>query len=157
MIVSLLIYYEHACVAIKNQYERIKAGLRTLIGPAPQNYYLLSDGRVLPTTIVLPGSVLINTYIYNANTRRISRAIDSNPIGRWRPLHFLGITIVEPTVGSFDISEWLGEMRANPVPRTITPTQLLHLHALSTNTYIPASGNATVIHDNGEMTSLELT
>lgn len=156
MWLQLLALYERASVFIQEKIEVCKAYARAWAGPAPQNFYLLTDGRVLPTTTYIDERIRSSAYLFDTQARRIYPAAASPPLGRWRPLHYIGIQIHDDVVGTVDISDWLGDLRANPVPRSIPIQQLLQLYVLDTNRYAPIHGVTIVIKDDGSEDTLTL-
>lgn len=109
------------------------------------DYYLLTDGRVIPTTIDIPDSIKDRTFLFKPQTKKIVQANDLEPEGRFRRLPCISLTVTHNSVGTIDISDWLGEIRANPVPPPIPIKQLLHLWSIVHHQYIPLC-SGTVVH-----------
>jgi len=139
---------------IQQQAKNAVSALRVWLGPEPQDYYLLADGRVLPTTMILPLEVARNAYYYNSNKNQITDLpTDFATTGRFKPaVPYLSMTIQQPNTDAADIdlSEWLGELRACPVPQNLPLKQLVTLWSLVTNTYVPSAYTLAVINDAGE-------
>lgn len=143
MMIEMLAFYEQMSVVVKG-YVRVAAkGARVWLGPEPEAYYLLSDGQILPTTLVLPDSVFNTTHVYNPDTQRITLASTTEPEGRFRPLPYLAVQVSHPTTGTVDLSDWLGEVRANPVPDLDTK-QLITLWSYLHNRYVPLCPGTTI-------------
>ncbi len=141
MWLSLLAFYERASSFIKYYVDSTKSYARYYLGPEPVNYYLFRDGRILPTTVQIPDG--IECFVFDTNTMQITNRDMPNPHGRFRALPYLGIT-----VGTLDISDWLGEIRANPVV-AFGPHQLLELWSLVHNTYVNLNLPVEVVHSDG--------
>ena len=137
MMLQFLAFYERATTFVKGYWEITKTHLRTWLGPEPQKWYLLEDGRVLPFTVMLPSLVMATTYCFDPSTNRM--ALCEGPEGRFRPMAYLSLTIEEEGVGITDISEWVGELRTNPAPVAIPVEQLITLWSLVHNQYVPTS------------------
>jgi len=133
----LLAFYERATTFVKGYWEITKTHLRTWLGPEPQKWYLLEDGRVLPSTILLPSVVMATTYCFDPSTNRMS--LCEGPEGRFKPMAYLSLAIEEEDVGITDISDWIGELRTNPAPSMIPVEQLITLWSLVHNQYLPAT------------------
>ena len=130
--------------------EAAKSQLRTWLGPAPQNYYLLADGRVIPTTTQLPQQEITTAQLFEVQSNRLVPA--SNPIqqGRFRPIPFVSAVVNHPIYGATDLTDWIGELRANPVPN-LRIQQLLHLYSLVHNVFVPIRGvTVNVVKNTGE-------
>lgn len=118
--------------------------MRYKLGPEPQQWYLLSDGQVLPHTTEIPYAVLTSAYIYDPNTRRITQCSVAEPVGRYRPLQYIAMNIQNETSGvAADASDWLGEIRCNPVP-PLSIKQVLQLWMYDTQVYVPMDGTTKV-------------
>ena len=145
MLISLLAYSNVFFTEFSKILKHIKFTIVYCLGNNPTNYYLLRDGRVLPDTISLPEYEVQNAYIYNSDTHTICKANDPFPQGRFRSLPYLSITFQNTYIQQVDISDWLGEIRANPVPNDIQVKQILTLWSLVNKQYIP-EGDGTTIH-----------
>jgi len=143
-----LAWYERVSVSIHSFWEFVKHELRIWLGPEPSSYYLLSDGRVLPSSITLPEDVRPHTYIYDPHTKYIR--LYTNSSGRFRPLPFLGMRFED-----HDISDWVGEIRAYPVPN-LSVKQIVTLWSLSHTTYIPARLLVHVVKNDGTEGDVEI-
>jgi len=115
------------------------------LGSLPTDYYLLRDGRVLSDTIELPDYERAHAYVYQHTTNTICKATDMFPQGRFRALPYLSITFQNTYIHRVDISDWIGEIRANPVPQDISVKQLLRLWSCVNHRYVP-EGEGTIIH-----------
>jgi hypothetical protein len=156
MLLTILAFYERASTVIKSYTEAAKSYARAWLGPEPQNWYLLPDGRVLPTTIPLPPAVKEGTYLYHVGNNRITKASELEPTGRFRPLRIVGMSYTHGEFGSAEITDWIGELRANPVA-DINPKQILTLYSLVTNHFLPLSGGVriSITKNTGEESVIE--
>lgn len=143
MWLQCLAFYEHSCVFIKQCTTVVKSQFRAWLGPEPQDYYLFSDGSVLPTSISLPSSVVATTYHYDCTMHRLSPAAPPAAPGRFRPVPIIALRVERDDVGSTDISEWIGDLRQLGMTEAPNVKQLLQLYALVSNTFVPLS-DATV-------------
>jgi len=137
---------------IQQQAKNAVSAIRTWLGPEPQDYYLLADGRVLPTTMILPVEIASTAYYYNVAKNQITD-IPTGFVthGRFKPaVPYLSMTIQQPGAADIDLSEWLGELRASPVPQNLPLKQLVTLWSLVKNTYVPSAYTLAVINDAGE-------
>ena len=150
MLLTLLAFWHRLTNYLATVWDEAKQSMRVALGPAPQNFHLLSDGRVLPSSIPLPTLVLATAYVYDPNTLRISQQ-NAPPDARYRRLPYIAANFQHPITGEVDISDWLGEIRANPVP-DLQPKQVLSLWALSHNRYVHLSdgAQATFTKSDGE-------
>jgi len=139
-----LAYYEQISVLVKEYLTIATSYARKKLGPEPQSYYLLADNQVLPTTVVLPDSVFQRAYIYDPTTQRITLASNTNPDGRFKRLPYVALQVIHADIGTIDMSDWLGEVRANPVP-DLDVQQLAVLWSYVHCRYVPIfNGGATI-------------
>ncbi len=138
---KLLAFYEQVYVFTKYYSEIGKCYARQWLGPAPQKYLLLADGQVLPSAIQLPSTV--SAHLYDPSTNRITSMSNPSPEGRYKPLQYISMRMESEIVGNIDMSDWLGELRANPVPN-LSIKQIMVLWSLTQNTYVPFDGETTV-------------
>lgn len=132
---QFLAFYERATTFVQGHWEIAKTHLRAWLGPEPQKWYLLADGRVLPSAVMLPPSVTATTYCFDPSTNRMT--LNGATEGRFRPMAYLSLAIEEEGVGITDISDWIGELRTNPAPVAIPVEQLITLWSLVHNQYVP--------------------
>ena len=151
MWLQLLAFWHNLVILATNVCNEGKQYFRNILGPAPQTYILLQDGRVLPGSIALTRSVRATSYLYVPETHRISAVENADPNARYRRLSDIAASFQHPSVGNVDISDWLGEIRANPVPE-LSVKQLLTLWGLTQNRFVPLSGGVqvTVTKNDGE-------
>ena len=142
MYLQLLAFWHAVTVWWQATLESAKAHIRTAVGPAPIRYTLLEDGRVLPATIELPMTVRNNAYVYDPATQRLSQGATEGV--RFRRLPTIALSLTHPSVGTLDLSDWVGDLRAHPVPE-LSAKQLLTLWSLAQNRYVPLSDGAQVI------------
>jgi len=136
---------------IQQQVQNAASALRTWLGPEPVSYFLLADGRVMPVTVILPNDIAEHAFFFNVATNRITAATNPAMEGRFRPaVPYLSVVIKQPILGDIDLSEWIGELRANPVPETLTLKQLVTLWSMVHNQYTPLSYTVATINANGD-------
>jgi len=145
MLISFLAYSNTILFYTTYFLKELKHAIVDFLGNNPTNYYLLEDGRVLPDSIQLPDYERVTAYMYNSNTNTISKANNLTPEGRFKPLPYLSITVQNDHVPRTDISDWVGEVRANPIPRNINVKQIIALWSLVNRRYTP-TGEGLVIH-----------
>lgn len=144
-------YVNMAYDFVQQQVQNAASALRTWLGPEPQNYYLLADGRVLPTTIRLPADITELAFIFNPQTQHFTSVAAQTPEGRFKPaVPYLSVVIKQPITGDIDLSEWVGDLRANPVPEILTLKQLVTLWSLTNSRYVPLSYTLETINSEGE-------
>jgi hypothetical protein len=143
MLLQFLALYQRACEAFWPLWEVGKQYVREWLGPAPQTWWLLPDGRVLPGTIALPTEVHQSAILYTPATHTLvhtsiiqSDPAVSNPI-RYRRLPYLSLSVSHRCFGIQDLSDWVNELRGAPGTLELPLKQLLTLWGLSTNTYSP--------------------
>jgi hypothetical protein len=149
MWMELLAFYEQASTVVKGYWEEVKKQTRSWLGPEPQNWYLLPDGRVFPSFVMLPDDVRSESYVFDPHTNRITK-VSEEPEGRFRPLPYLSLV-----VGDVDLSDWLGEIRANPIPASMPVQQMITLWSLLHNRYLPVT-NVTVRYTTSDGTETVL-
>jgi len=145
------VYANKACDFAYQQVQNAVSALRTFIGPEPQNYYLLADGRVTPTNVTLPRDILENAFLFNYRKNRLTKAGETLTEGRFKPaVPYLSVVIKQPLTTDIDLSEWVGELRANPVPETLPLKQLVTLWSYINSRYVPLSYTLETINANGD-------
>lgn len=91
--------------------------LREWLGPAPQNFWLLDDGRVVPASTFLPPQVARLAYVYVAETQHILGP--SSEHGRLRRASpYLSVVIQQPQEEPLDLSDWINDLKVSPTPAT---------------------------------------
>ena len=144
-------YANQAYDFVQRQVQNAVSALRTWLGPEPQNYYLLADGRIMPTTVTLPRDVAEEALLFNYKKNHITAAVEPLREGRFkRAVPYLSIVIKQPITGDIDLSEWVSEIRANPVPEILTLKQLVTLWSLVHNQYVPLSYTLATINAAGD-------
>jgi len=88
----------HYCSSLS---ETCKTYLRSWLGPAPSSYYLLSDGRVIPSTVTIPPS--IEYYIYSPESNILKQPASNIRIKRF--------SWVALEVDGNDLSDWIQSLR----------------------------------------------
>ena len=142
MYLQLLAFWHNISIQISIVWNVGKQMLRDALGPAPISYYLLQDGRVLPTTIILPQTILTTSYVFDPHSSRLM-LYGSDPAQRYRRLPTIAANFNHPSTGNVDISDWLGEIRAHPVP-DLPIKQVLTLWSLTQNRFVPLSDGVQV-------------
>lgn len=137
---------------IQDQIEKAKSALRDWLGPEPEDYYLLEDGRVIPTSVFLPLNVANKALYYNTRDNQITnQPYHIATEGRFKPaVPYLSMTLQQPGEPDIDMSEWIGDMRANPVPESLNLQQLVTLWSMVNHKYVPLSYTLALIDSNGE-------
>lgn len=136
---------------VQQQVQNAASVLRTWLGPEPQNFYLLADGRVLPTTFSLPVDIAELAFLFNPLTYHFTSVMVTAPEGRFKPaVPYLSVVIKQPITGDIDLSEWVGDLRANPVPENLPLKQLVTLWSLTNSRYVPLSYTLETINADGE-------
>lgn len=147
---EFIAWYERTSLVVQYAWDSVKQEIRTWLGPGPTRFLLLSDGRILPGTIQVPPTVQETIHVFDGETNRI-RKMGPEPEGRFRRLPYVSLRVEHPSLGSIDLSDWIGSIRANPVPESLSIQQLIQLASLSLNRYIPLSGATIyVTNDEGE-------
>lgn len=136
MLMKTLAMYEQFLTNVVDPFwEMFKQSLRDWLGPEPVTYFLMENGHILPSYMILSDEQKAKAYLYHPVQKRITRANNPMPEGRFRPLPFIGIYITKSNETT-DITEWLGEVRANPVPADMSAQQLILLWCYAKNRYI---------------------
>lgn len=143
MYLQLLAFWHQLTVYTGIVWNAALAKIRSFAGPAPMNYYLLQDGRVLPNSINLPTELVVTTYEYTPHSYRLSLLSNTDLGARFRRLPTIAMSFNHPSTGEVDISDWLGEIRAHPVPE-LSVKQLLTLWSLAHHRYVPLSDGVQV-------------
>jgi hypothetical protein len=143
MWLQLLAFWHTTSIYLASVWDAAKTKARDWLGPAPQNFYLLQDGRVLPSSVPLPSTLTATTHLYDPRTHKMTAVTNTDPDARHRRLNIIAANFSHADTGPVDISDWVGEIRAFPVPE-LPVRQLLTLWALVHNQYVPLSGGAQV-------------
>lgn len=143
MLLQLLAFWHRFTLSWALWVEAGKQRIRSWVGAAPIQYALLQDGRVVPASMSLPPVIAATAYLYDPPTHRISSFQNPDLTARYRRLPYLAGVLQHPSIGDIDFSDWLGEIRAHPVPE-LPPRQILTLWSLVHNRYIPLSDGASV-------------
>jgi hypothetical protein len=113
------------------------------------NYLILHNGDVVQADTLGVDDYLPTAYLYEAATDRISHALA--PLsGRYRSIPLLGITLLRQNMEPIDISDWLGNLRMNPVV-TLSPKVYVSLWSKVKNVYVPYT-QLEVTDSSGEIT-----
>jgi hypothetical protein len=118
--------------------ETCKTYLRSWLGPAPCSYRLLSDGRVFPSTISLPPSLLETAYTYVPDSVVLQQ---SNVTTRAKRLSWVAVEL-EGT----DLSDWIQSLRWSgttepSLSSLVTLWSLIHQQLFSFGTIIKGTKN----------------
>jgi hypothetical protein len=146
MYLVILAYLERITVFFVTAWTLFKAALRTALGPAPTNYHLLADGRILSTQMPLPAAAVDSTLLFDVQSNHITSMAHPAPDGRFRRLPFVSLRVEHDSVGVIDMSDWVGELRANPVPApdVLDAKKLIQLWSHVHNRYVPLRGARVV-------------
>jgi len=128
--------------------------LRQWLGPLPQNFWLLDDGRVLPITYTLPNSVANLAYLYDCEIHHMFGMNVNNGRPR-RATPYLSVVIHQPDQEPLDLSDWMNELKVQPPPATpfVLP-QLVDLWAAVHHTYVGTRYRIEYINSEGTPGSL---
>jgi hypothetical protein len=122
--------------------------VRSFLGPEPERLYLFTDGRVTPVRFALPEALQSTTHVFDPATNRITLASAPEPEGRFRRLPLIGLRLEHPSIEPVDLSDWIGDIRANPVPPLMTK-QLIQIASYTQQRYLP-TGEGAIAHIVGE-------
>jgi len=149
---TLAMYLAYAAEFLNNQKNAAVAKLREWLGPAPQDYYLLLDGRIISCQTVLPLRVAITAFVFNTERRQFSPALHPRTGGRWKPaVPYLAMTIKTSEEHDVDISEWIADLRIprdEPAP-FLSIKQIVELWARVHNQYLPNAYTLYTINSDG--------
>jgi len=148
MELEIAAFYHRAFVFLCGVWESAKSVARSLLGPEPERLYLFADGRVSPVRFDLPEALRSTTHVFDPQTSRITLAEAPEPEGRFRRLPLIGLRLESPGSEDIDLSDWIGEIRANPVP-TLSTKQLIQIASYTQQRYLP-TGGGTIAHIVGE-------
>jgi hypothetical protein len=111
----------------------------------------MDDGRIFASCVNIPEAVRSAAYFYNTHTQRITTLESQEPEGRFRRLPFVSMVVHDDRVGNaHDLSDWIGDVRANPVPAHLHVKHYVQLWSAVHNTYIPGVGGRVVVtHSDG--------
>lgn len=155
IILQLLALGEQLLNYVYPYWEDAKQSLRDWLGPTPLTYHLLKDGRVLSSTIVLPDEIKSETYAYWPIQKQMTKLLTLVD-GRYKPLPIIGI-VLKTSQETIDISDWLGDIRAYPVPEQITAKQILLLWSLVQNRYVEFEGSTVeIVKNDGSQETITL-
>ena len=146
----ILAYIERLLQWMSAVTKNAKHVARKFLGPEPINYYVLEDGRIIPTTISIPSQLTATTYMFDVQSNRMTLVADPTPTGRFRQLPIIGLVVEKSDWGiSHDLTDWLSEIRINPVPSTkqLQSLQIIQLWGLLTNNFIPLNGTTVSTTD----------
>jgi hypothetical protein len=146
MYLVILAYLERFILVLVTAWTAFKSLLRTALGPAPVNYHILTDGRILSTEMPLPAPATDSTLLFDVQNNHITSMAHPVPEGRFRRLPYVSLRVEHDSVGAIDMSDWIGELRANPVPSPdiLGVKQLIQLWSHVHNRYVPLRGARVV-------------
>lgn len=138
--ICCLIGYGRITMCCSSLSESCKTYLRSWLGPAPCSYRLLSDGRVLPSTITLPPSLLATAYTYSPDSvvLQLPHALQGE-----RPKR-LSWAAVE--IDGTDLSDWIQSLRWSgtiepSLTSLVTLWSLIHQQVFPFGTIIKGTKN----------------
>ena len=109
-------YISYVLDFFQKQKNNAVNSLREWLGPAPQNFWLLDDGRVVPSSYVLPPHVARLAYVYVAETQHILGPGSELGARLRRASPYLSVVIQQPQEESLDLSDWINELKVSPTP-----------------------------------------
>jgi len=148
MELEIAAFYHRAFVFLCGVWESAKSLARSFLGPEPERLYVFTDGRVAPVRFDLPEALQSTTYVFDPATNRITLASAPEPEGRFRRLPLIGLRLEHPSIEPVDLSDWIGDIRANPVP-SLTTKQLIQIGSYTQQRYLP-TGDGAIAHVVGE-------
>ena len=133
-----VIWYGRITNYCSSMYEISLNKARTWLGPLPQSYYILADGRVVPSTMILPISFLGTHYQYTPNEHVLQQSFSTV-----RPKRVSWIAV---EMDHYDLSDWMQSLRwvgsVEPsLPSLITLWGLIHQRVFELGTTIHATKN----------------
>ena len=136
--VFCVIWYGRITNYCSSIYEIGLNQVRKLLGPLPQSYYVLSDGRVVPSTLILPSSLLGTYYEYIPDTFVLQQSLSTS-----RPRR---ISYIAVEVDGHDLSDWIQSLRwvgsAEPsLQSLVTLWGLIHQRIFAYGTIVHATKN----------------
>jgi len=150
MLVQLLVYYNYVHERTVHYTFVAKQILRRWLGPEIPNFYVLENGDTVPTTAEIPTDVLETAYFYDVESQRLTKTGTTE--GRYRPVPLLGLVVRNPAIGMIDLTDWVGNIRMNPVA-PISAKTLVGLWSAINNRYIPTQGTLLEVTDSNGDTS----
>ena len=128
-----LIWYGRITDYCSSLSETCKTHLRTWLGPAPQSYRLLADGRVVAATITLPPALLEISYEYDPESFILQQPQST---ARSKRLSWIAVDI-----DGTDLSDWVQSVRwvgtsEPPLSSLITLWSSIHHQIFSMGTII---------------------
>ena len=101
--VFCVIWYGRITDYCSSIYETSLNQVRTWLGPLPQSYNLLEDGRVVPSTMTLPISFLGTHYEYIPEEHVLRQSMST---ARPRRISYIAVE-----VDGHDLSDWIQSLR----------------------------------------------
>lgn len=109
-ILQCLIYYGQLTNWCSIQWNKMKASLRSWLGPAPTTYRLLLDGRVFPGTVQVPLSILHQSYLYTPDSTMLEVQTADGSHLRSQRFPWIAVEIEEGSE-RIDLSDWIQSLR----------------------------------------------
>ena len=136
--VFCVIWYGRITNYCSSIYEISLNKVRTWLGPLPQSYYVLTDGRVVPSIMTLPSSLLGTYYEYKTGESIIRQSFSTARLRR--------ISYIAVEVEGNDLSDWIQSLRwvgsAEPsLQSLVTLWGLIHQRVFELGTTIHATKN----------------
>ena len=135
MYIQLLSWAHHTEVFFTHWVKKTASLLRKWLGPEPTNYLILHNGDVIQSNTLGVDEYLPTALLYETATEHISHAL-APLAGRYRSVPLLGISLLRMNKEPIDISDWLGNIRMNPVV-TLPPKVYVALWSKVKNVYVP--------------------
>jgi hypothetical protein len=138
--VFCVIWYGRITNYCSSIYETTLNGVRTWLGPLPQSYYILADGRVVPSTTTLPIPFLGTHYQYTPGESIIRQSFSTV-----RPKRFAWIAV---EIDHNDLSDWIQTLRwvgeqEPSLCSLVTLWSMIHQRVFEFGTTIHATKNTT--------------
>jgi hypothetical protein len=145
MLLDLLVFFEHVCQWVKQQWIIQKEWMRVYLGPSPQDYLLLGNGDILPVTTQLPTH--ITPMLQYSSQENVLYGPDRNE----RLVRLPWLTLVHSCEGVVtDLTDIVSDLRCSKhhIPSLV---QTVRLAALLKNEYLSeTSASLQVINEMGE-------
>ena len=136
--VFCVIWYGRITNYCSSIYEISLNKVRAWVGPLPQSYHVLTDGRVVPSTLILPSSLLGTHYEYIPEEHVLRQSLSTARSQR--------ISYIAVEVEGYDLSDWIQDLRwvgsAEPsLQSLVTLWGLIHQRVFAYGTVVHATKN----------------
>ena len=136
--VFCVIWYGRITNYCSSIYEISLNKVRAWVGPLPQSYHVLTDGRVVPSTLILPSSLLGTHYEYIPEEHVLRQSLST---ARSRRISYIAVE-----VEGYDLSDWIQDLRwvgsAEPsLHSLVTLWGLIHQRVFAYGSIVHATKN----------------